>query len=51
MMSTFTLLRIRMNKLYFWVSVDDITTHSNIWAHGADARTVFPQADVLNSCR
>ena len=41
----------RMNKLYFWLSVDDVTTYSNIWAHGADARTVFPQADVLNSCR
>ena len=40
-----------MNKLYFWVSVDDVTTYSNIWAHGADARTVFPQADILNSCR
>ena len=40
-----------MNKLYFWVSVDDVTTYSNIWAHGTDARTVFPQADILNSCR
>lgn len=40
-----------LNRLYFWVSVDGITTHSNIWAHAADARTLFPQPDVLNSCQ
>lgn len=40
-----------LNRIYFWVTVDDVTTYSNIWAHGADARTVFPQLDVLNSCR
>jgi hypothetical protein len=41
----------RLNKLYFWVSVDDVTTFPNIWAHGADTPTVFPQLDVLESCR
>jgi len=40
-----------LNKLFFWVSVDDVPTYSNIWAHGVDARTIFPQADVLNTCR
>jgi hypothetical protein len=40
-----------LNRLYFWVTVDGITTYSNIWAHGADARTLFPQPDVLNSCK
>ncbi len=40
-----------LNKLYFWVSVDGVPTHSNIWAHGGDARTIFPQADVLNNCQ
>ncbi|MGE5603640.1 MAG: YncE family protein, partial [Nitrososphaerales archaeon] len=40
-----------LNRLYFWVTVDGITSYSNIWAHGADARTLFPQPDVLNSCK
>lgn len=40
-----------LNRLYFWVTVDDVTTYSNVWAHGVDARTIFPQADVLSSCR
>jgi len=43
-----------LNKLYFWVSVDDglaLATYPNIWAHGVDARTIFPQADLLNSCK
>lgn len=39
------------NKLYFWVSVDGVPAYSNIWAHGVDARTIFPQPDILNSCR
>lgn len=43
--------RDRMNKLYFWVSVEDVSTFPNVWAHGADAPTVFPQLDVLESCR
>lgn len=40
-----------LNRIYFWVTVDDVTTYSNVWAHGTDARTIFPQLDVLNSCR
>ncbi len=40
-----------LNKLFFWVSVDGVPTFSNVWAHGLDARTIFPQPDVLNSCR
>ena len=40
-----------LNRLYFWVSVDGVTTYSNVWAHGIDARTLFPQLDVLNSCK
>ena len=40
-----------LNRLYFWVTVDGVTTFSNIWAHGADARTIFPQVDLLESCR
>ncbi len=40
-----------LNRLYLWVTVDDVTTYSNIWGHGADARTIFPQLDILNSCR
>jgi hypothetical protein len=43
--------RETLNKLYFWVSVDETDTFPNIWAHGADARTVFPQPDTLNDCR
>lgn len=41
----------RLNRLNFWVSVDGVSTDSNIWVHGADARTLFPQPDVLNSCK
>ncbi len=41
----------RLNKLYFWVSVDGVATFPNIWTHGADTPTVFPQVDVLESCR
>lgn len=40
-----------LNKLYFWVSVDGVTSYPNIWAHGMDARTIFPQPDLLNSCK
>jgi YVTN family beta-propeller protein len=40
------------NKLYFWVQVDDVPTYPSVWAHGTDARTVFPRADVpAESCR
>lgn len=34
------------NRLFFWVSVDGVTTYSNVWTHGADARTFFPKQDV-----
>jgi hypothetical protein len=40
-----------LNKLYFWVSVEGVEAFTNVWAHGSDARTIFPQPDVLNSCR
>lgn len=40
-----------LNRLNFWVSVDGVPTYSNLWVHGADARTLFPQPDVLNSCK
>lgn len=40
------------NTLYFWVRVDELTTYPNIWAHGADARTTFPRADIpAEGCR
>ncbi len=35
-----------LNKYFFRVSVEGVTTSGNIWAHGADARTYFPQTDV-----
>lgn len=41
----------RLNKIYFWVSVEGVPTFPNIWAHGADTPTVFPQVDVLESCQ
>jgi hypothetical protein len=43
--------RDRLNKIYFWVSVEGEETFPNVWAHGADAPTVFPQVDVPESCR
>ncbi len=39
------------NKLYFMVSVDGMQTLPNVWVHGVDARTYFPQMDVpTNPC-
>ena len=35
-----------LNKYYFRVTVDGVDGRSNIWAHGADARTYFPEQDV-----
>lgn len=35
-----------LNKYYFFLDVDGISASSNIWSHGADARTIFPQQDV-----
>jgi hypothetical protein len=40
-----------LNRLYFWVTVDGVTTATNIWAHGSDARTILPQAEALESCK
>lgn len=34
------------NKLFFQISVDGSAARSNVWTHGADARTIFPAADV-----
>ncbi|MEJ5200191.1 MAG: sialidase family protein, partial [Anaerolineae bacterium] len=33
------------NRLFLWVEVEGIVTYSNIWVHGADARTAFPVPD------
>ncbi|MCL5109331.1 MAG: hypothetical protein M1401_10775 [Chloroflexi bacterium] len=35
-----------LNKYYFWVTVDGVDSRSNVWSHGADARTYFPRQDV-----
>jgi hypothetical protein len=40
-----------LNKIYFWLSVDDEVSYPNVWAHGANTPTIFPQTDVLNSCK
>ncbi len=41
-----------LNKYFFWVTADGHETYPNVWAHGADARTIFPQPDVpVRSCR
>jgi hypothetical protein len=40
----------RLNKLYFWVSVDGAASYPNVWAHGADTPTYFPQVDLPASC-
>jgi hypothetical protein len=34
------------NRLAFFATVDGQATRHNVWVHAADARTVFPQADV-----
>lgn len=41
------------NKAYFRALVGNTRTFSTIWAHGADARTLFPQPDVVQGggCR
>ena len=35
------------SKLHFWVEVDGVRTCSNFWTHGVDARTYFPNPDLL----
>jgi hypothetical protein len=40
------------NKYYFWLQADGVDLQTNIWSHGADARTYFPEKDVPSeSCR
>jgi len=40
------------NKYYFAVRVQGVSTHTTIWAHGADPRTYFPQKDIpAQGCR
>ncbi len=34
------------NRIYFWVEVGGVTSYSNVWTHGIDARTYFPRQDV-----
>jgi hypothetical protein len=31
------------NKYYFRVTVDGVTSSSNVWSHGKDARTLYPK--------
>ncbi|MBI2953929.1 MAG: endo-1,4-beta-xylanase [Chloroflexi bacterium] len=33
------------NKLYFRLDVEGVRSYSNVWSHGADARTYFPKPD------
>ncbi|MCX6023636.1 MAG: hypothetical protein NTZ05_18265, partial [Chloroflexi bacterium] len=33
------------NKIYFTLTVDGVPSTTNVWAHAADARTVFPRMD------
>jgi hypothetical protein len=33
------------SRLFLWVQLAGIVSHPNIWAHGADARTLFPLPD------
>lgn len=41
-----------VNKYFFRLSVDGVQTYSNVWSHGADARTYFPQLDTPTAaCR
>jgi hypothetical protein len=34
-----------VNKHFFRLSVDGVDARSNVWAHGADARSHFPRTD------
>ncbi len=45
--------RNALNKYYFRALVGNTRTFSTIWAHAADARTIFPQPDVVQGggCR
>lgn len=37
--------RDKSNKLYLWAVAPGVTSYPTIWAHGADARTFFPEKD------
>jgi hypothetical protein len=37
--------RSAQHRYTFWVSVDGQKVNANVWSHGADARTYFPQQD------
>ena len=39
------------NRIYFQVVVMGVTTYSNVWTHGVDARTFFPRQDVPTAVR
>ena len=34
------------NKIYFHLTVDGVPSRTNVWSHGADARTFLPTPDV-----
>jgi hypothetical protein len=34
------------HRITFWVEVAGVTSYSNVWVHGVDARTNLPQPDV-----
>jgi hypothetical protein len=40
-----------LNQIFFWISVDGTPAFPNVWAHAAEARTLFPRPDILSSCR
>ena len=33
------------SKLYLWALVEGLETYPAVWAHGTDARTLFPATD------
>ncbi len=40
-----------LNKIHFWIQVDDVPTLTNVWTHGAAAPTIFPQTDLPDACQ
>jgi hypothetical protein len=44
--------RTPFSKLYLWVTVDGVDAATNVWTHGADARTLMPGKNApTESCR
>ena len=40
------------SKIYFWVTMDGFDVRTNVWTHGADARTIMPGKNApTESCR